>query len=121
VTSGIVDPTGRLGAVRDRVSEMESALATTDLEAGTASANAIVAATTALLDELDLDPIRDRDRDADLISALRVYRNAALVFRRISGASAEPDPSLRPLCAALIEQGHHHLRALQDDASGHDE
>jgi len=100
---------------------MEAALVAGDLEAGTALANAIVAVTTALLDELDLDPVRDLDRDADIISALRVYRNAALVFRRFAGASGEPDSELGPLCATLIEQGHHHLRALRDDASGHDE
>lgn len=120
MTSWVVDPTGRLSAVRDRVSEMESALVTGNLETGTASANAVVAVTTALLDELDLDPIRDLDSDVHIISALRVYRNAALVFRKIAGASGEPDPALRPLCAALIEQGHHHLRALMDDASGYD-
>jgi hypothetical protein len=96
---------------------MESALVTGNLESGTTLATAIVDETTALLDELDLDPIRDLDKDADIISALRVYRNAALVFRKIAGASGEPDPDLQPLCAALIEQGHRHTRALMD---GHD-
>ena len=117
MTSWVVDPTGRLGAVRDRIAAMESAFINGNLESGTALANAVMAETTALLDELDLDPIRDLDRDAEIISTLRVYRNAALVFRKIAGASGEPDPDLRPLWAALVEQGHHHLRAVMD---GHD-
>ncbi len=100
---------------------MESALVTGNLETGTALANAIVTVTTALLDELDHHPIGDLHRDPHVISALRVYRNAALVFRKIAGASGEPDPTLRPLCAALIEQGHHHVLGFRDEASGHDE
>ncbi len=91
---------------------MESALVTGNLSAGTAFADALVAATTEILDALDLDPKRDPKMDAELVSTLRVYRNAAFVFRKLARASGEPDPALGTVCATLIEQGHDHFRTL---------
>lgn len=99
--------------VTDQVSGMESALASGSLVAGIAFADALVAMTTELLDDLHLDPSRDPERDAELVSTLRVYRNAAFLFRKLAGASGEPDPTLGTRCAATIEQGHDHLRALR--------
>jgi hypothetical protein len=92
---------------------MESALVIGDLPTGTAFANALVAVTTELLDALDLDPNRDPERDIELVSTVRVCRNAAFVFRKLAGASGEPDPGLRTVCTSLIEQGHDHLRTLE--------
>jgi hypothetical protein len=91
---------------------MESALIAGQVAAGTAFADALVAATTGLLDELDRDPSHDLDRDAELISTLRVYRNAAFVFRRLADAGGEPDPAMKALCATLLEQGHDHLQVF---------
>jgi hypothetical protein len=105
---------------------MESALITGQVETGTAFADLLVALTTQLLDEIDRDPRHDLERDAELISTLRVYRNAAFVFRRLADADGEPDPGMRTLCATLIEQGHDHLRAFvgqdpdQEHSTEHD-
>ena len=112
MTQGADDATNSLRSVADKVAEMESALITGQVAAGTAFADALVAVTTELLDELDRDPSHDLERDAELISTLRVYRNAAFVFRRLADAGGEPDPAMRTLCATLIEQGHDHLRAF---------
>jgi hypothetical protein len=91
---------------------MESALITGNLATGAVFADGLVAATTELLDKVDRDSRHDLDTDAELISTLRVYRNAAFVFRRLADADGEPDPAMRTLCATLIEQGHDHLRAF---------
>ena len=91
---------------------MESALVTGNLAAGIDFANALVSLTTDMLDALDRDPHRDPQKEAELISTLRVYRNAAFVFRRMVGASGEPNPALGRVCASMIEQGHDHWRAL---------
>jgi hypothetical protein len=91
---------------------MESAIVTGNLATGTAYANAVVVVTTELLDELDLDPSEDPDRDAEIVSTLRVYRNAAFVFRKLAVGVGEPDPAMETLCAAMIAQGHDHLRAF---------
>jgi hypothetical protein len=105
---------------------MESALITGQVETGAAFADLLVVLTTELLDELDRDPRHDLERDAELISTLRVYRNAAFVFRRLADAGGEPDPGMRTLCATLIEQGHDHLRAFagqgtdQEQSTEHD-
>lgn len=114
MTRGADDATNSLRSVADKVGEMEAALIMGQLATGTAFADLVVAQTTALLDELDLDPSHDLERDAELISTLRVYRNAAFVFRRLADGSGEPDPAMRTLCAALIERGHDHLRAFMD-------
>ena len=119
VTPRADDPTGYLRSVADQVSGMESALVTGNLAAGTAFANALVAVTTELLDSIDLDPNRDPEKDAELVSTLRVYRNAAFAFRRLAGASGEPDPALETVCAALIEQGHDHLRTVKGQTPEH--
>jgi hypothetical protein len=100
---------------------MESALISGELPTGTAFANRLVSVTTELLDALDLDPNRDPEVYIELVSALRVYRNAALVFRKLAGASGEPDPGLRTVCASLIEQGHDHFRALEGQRAEQDE
>jgi hypothetical protein len=115
------DPTGRLRSVKDQVAGMESALIRGNLRSGTAFANALVADTTELLDELDLDPNRDPELDAELISTLRVYRNAAFVFRKLAGVDGEPDPAMGTLCAAMIDQGHDHLRALRGQTPEQDQ
>ena len=86
---------------------------------GTAFANELVVVTTELLDALDLDPPRDPEKDAELVSTLRVYRNAAFVFRRLAGVSGEPDPTLGTVCTALIEQGHDHVRTLKGQIPEH--
>ena len=119
VTPWADDPTGHLRSVTDQVSGMESALATGDPSTGTAFANALVDITTELLDALDLHPNRACENDAELVSMLRVYRNAAFVFRKLAGVSGEPDPALERVFAALIEQGHDHLRTLRAQASEH--
>jgi hypothetical protein len=113
VTRWADDPTGHLRSVEDHVSGMESALVTGNLPRGTACANALVAVTTELLETLGLDQNRDPETEVELVSMLRVYRNAAFVFRKMAGASGEPDPALRTLCVSLIEQGHDHRRALE--------
>lgn len=100
---------------------MESALVAGSLTTGAPLADELVVMTTELLDALDLDPNPDPDRDAELISTLRVYRNAAFVFRRLAGTSGDPDPELAPLCAALIGQGHDHLLALMSQTPEEDE
>jgi len=97
---------------------MEAALDTGNLASGINFADALVSLTTDMLDELDRDPHRDPEKEAELISTLRVYRNAAFVFRRMVGASGEPKPALEKVCAAMIEQGHDHWRALVGKAPG---
>jgi hypothetical protein len=121
VTARDDDTTGSLRSVADKVAELESALVGKSLKTGAPLADELVAMTTELLDALDLDPNPDPDRDAELISTLRVYRNAAFVFRRLAGASGEPDPELAALCAALIGQGHDHLVAFMSQAPQEDE
>ena len=96
---------------------MESALITGQLSTGAAFAALLVGLTTELLDERDRDPSHHLDRDAELISTFRVYRNAAFVFRRLADIGGEPDPVLRALCLTLIEQGHDHLRAFIDQTT----
>lgn len=68
MTSWADDEGGRLRLVTDQVSGMESALVTGRLAAGIAFADAVVAMTTDLLDELDLDPNRDPENDAERVS-----------------------------------------------------
>jgi hypothetical protein len=96
---------------------MESALMAGQVAAGTASADLLVALTTDLLDEIDRDPGHDLESDAELISTLRVYRNAAFVFRRLGDGGGEPDPAMRTLCATLIKQGHDHWRTFVGETS----
>ena len=116
VSGGDDEPTCRLGLVAGNVAGMQSALAHGDLAMGTVFADAVVTETTRWLDAIDeLHPARDPERsawEAELISALRVYRNAAFVYRRMAGVNGEPDPALGPVCGAMIEQGHDHWRAL---------
>ncbi len=91
---------------------MEAALIAGQMSIGTGLADGLVALTTELLDEIDLFPSPDLEREAELISTLRVYRNAAFVFRRLADSDGEPDPALSALCNNLIEQGHYHWRAF---------
>jgi hypothetical protein len=100
---------------------MQAALVAGEFTTGAVYAHAVVAETTRVLDAIDeLHPERAPDGDvqtralweAELISALRVYRNAAFVFRRMAGADGEPHPVLATICGAMIEQGHDHWRAL---------
>jgi hypothetical protein len=118
VTRWADDAIGPLRSVAETVAEMESALVTGNVRVGTASADEVIAVTTALLDELDRDSNPDPARDVELISTLRAYRNAAFVYRKVAGVSGEPDPGTGTLCAAMIEQGHDHLRAFLNRASG---
>ncbi|HEY7947937.1 MAG TPA: hypothetical protein VID75_09680 [Acidimicrobiales bacterium] len=94
---------------------MQSALGTGDLAHGTGSADELVTMTTRLLEELDRERNRDNDNDhehdAELIAALRVYRNAAFAFRKLAGARDGLDGTLRAACVAMIELGHDHVRA----------
>jgi hypothetical protein len=91
---------------------MESALISGESAIDTGLADALVAVTTELLDQIDLVPSPDLDKEAELISTLRVYRNAAFVFRRLADAVGEPDPAMTALCTNLIEQGHYHWRVF---------
>jgi hypothetical protein len=110
---------------------MQAALVAGDFARGMGFADAVVAETTRLLDTIhalhmdrtiepdsgtdaDLDRHRAAEREAELISALRVYRNAAFVFRRMAGVDGEPDPALATVCGVMIEQGHDHWQALTD-------
>ena len=111
MTRGADDANNSLRSVADKVAEMESALITGQLSTGAAFAALLVGLTTELLDRLDSDRSQDLEREAELISTLRVYRNAAFVFRRLADPGGEPDPATRSLCATLIQQGHDHLRA----------
>ena len=106
------DATGPLRSVVELVTRMEAALVQGRVTLGAAFADELVSVTTQLLDELDLDPRHELERDAELISTLRVYRNAAFVFRRLADAMGEPDPEMETLCATLIHQGHDHLQAI---------
>jgi hypothetical protein len=112
VIPGDDDANHPLRPVGDMVGEMEAALTSGRLAIGTGLADALVALTTELLDEIDLDPSPDLEKEAELISTLRVYRNAAFVFRRLAGADGEPDRAMKTLCINLIEQGHDHWRAF---------
>jgi len=73
-----------------------------------------VTSTTELLDALDLDPGHDPEPSAELVSTLRVYRNAAFVFRQLVDTSGETDPATAALCASTIVQGHDHWRAYMN-------
>jgi len=108
------DPIGRLRSVEEKVAGVQSALGPGGLAAGTASADELVALTTELLEELDVDRHQDSDADAELLAALRVYRNAAFTFRKLAGSDPGSDPPLRAVCQAIIEQGHDHLQAYLD-------
>jgi hypothetical protein len=109
VTRQADDPVRLLRSVANNVAEMESALASGDMNMGTCAANELVAVTTELLDGIDHN---DLARDPELISTLRVYRNAALVFRGLADANGESDPTRGTLCTTLIDQGHNHLRTF---------
>ena len=125
------EPTGWLRPVADNVTGMQRALVAGDVTVGTSFADALVAETTRLLDAIDRrhddarleqepdhGPERERPEsavwEAELISALRVYRNAAFVYRRMAAAAGVVDPALASVCEAMIEQGHDHWRALTD-------
>jgi hypothetical protein len=118
------EPTGWLRPVADNVTGMQRALVAGDVREGAPFADALVVETTRLLDAIDerhleLPPGRDRRGaaawEAELISALRVYRNAAFVYRRMAAAPGGLDPALAAVCDAMIEQGHDHWRALTDE------
>jgi hypothetical protein len=113
VTDWTDDPAGRLSSVDHNVRVMESALASEALPVGSEAAAELVALTTGLLEELELEHSGDPDTDAKLIATLRVYRNAAFAYRKLAGVSGEPDPAMGDVCAAMIEHGHD-LRALLD-------
>jgi hypothetical protein len=107
----------RLYAVEDLVGIMELALATGDLTQGRIAADDLVAVTTELLEQIDHDPGHEPETDAEFVATLRVYQNAAFVFRRMSGVTGTPDPAMSSICAAMIEQGHDHLRLLVREAT----
>jgi hypothetical protein len=109
------DPSAGLGSVVENVDGMESALFGGNLAVGMSCANALVPLTTEVLDKLDLESNRDPERDSEIVSALRAYRNAAFVFRKMARAGGDPDPALRALCESLIDEGHDHMRTLDDD------
>jgi hypothetical protein len=111
VTAWADDPAGHLRFVQDKVAGMQSALITGDLSSGEASADEIVAVTTQLLQEIHLDGDRDHELAAEVVATLSVYRNAAFAFRKLADARGGPDQTLVTACAALIDQGHDHLRA----------
>ncbi len=94
---------------------MESALFWGNLEFGTSFANALVPLRTDVLDNLDLESNRDPERDSEIVSALREYRNAAFVSRKMARAGGDPDPASQALCESLIEEGHDQMRTLNDD------
>jgi len=114
---GAFDWQSGLDSVVQGVRGMQSALVTGDVATGIAFADAVVAMTTALLDELDLHPCSDPEWDAELISTLRVYRNGAFVFRNLPTIDARLDRDTEAVCMAILEQGHDHLRALVGQSS----
>ncbi|HXQ59648.1 MAG TPA: hypothetical protein VN799_06105 [Acidimicrobiales bacterium] len=107
------DLVDRLRSIQDEVTGIQSALGGGHLARGTDSANQLVAMATELLEDLDRDRSRDHNHDAELIAALRVYRNAAFAFRKLAGAGGESEEALRLACTAMIEQGHDHSRAYR--------
>jgi hypothetical protein len=119
LSAGDDGSTGWFDPVVASVAGMQAALVAGEFVSGTVFADAVVAETTRVLDAIDEHHPRAPDGgqtsalwEAELISALRVYRNAAFVFRRMAGADGEPHPVLATICGAMIEQGHDHWRAL---------
>jgi hypothetical protein len=98
----------RLERIGGDARTVEAALSSGTLEAGTAAAEDLVTATSELLTTLDHDP----GAPGELVAALRVYRNAAFVFRRLAADTRGLDPRRVAACAAMIGQGHDHLRAI---------
>jgi hypothetical protein len=105
VTDWIDDPTGRLRSVEHNVSQMESV--------GSAAAAEVVALTTELLEELEMEEANEPDTVSNLIATLRVYRNAAFAYRKLAGVNGEPDAAMADVCVAMVEHGHQ-LKALLD-------
>ena len=110
---GLVD---RLRLMADSVAGMEACLGTHRLNAGLAFADALVETATALLDDLDRTLDTDPAWDAELISTLRVYRNAGFMFRKLA-TDGRADPATEAVCATLIDQGHDHVGALLAEMS----
>jgi hypothetical protein len=113
VTDWIDDPTGRLRSVEHNVSQMESALANETVSVGSAAAAEVVALTTELLEELEMEEANEPDTVSNLIATLRVYRNAAFAYRKLAGVNGEPDAAMADVCVAMVEHGHQ-LKALLD-------
>ncbi len=111
MTAGADGPTDRVRSVQSMVKGMQSALVAGDLASGTTAADEIVAVTTDLLEELDLDRHHDCEPNPELIATLRVYRNAAFAFRKLADVGGGTDSALLTACAALIDQGQDHFRA----------
>jgi hypothetical protein len=102
----------RLSRVSECVAGMESCLGTRRPSEGSIFADALVQATTELLDDLDQTLNTDPAWDVELISTLRVYRNAGFMFRKLAGPEGRGDPATEERCATLIKQGHDHVRVL---------
>jgi hypothetical protein len=104
------EPFRRLQAVRERIERLGRALEAGDLRPGVEVAHEVVVLTTELLAESDQRPMRDPDAEAEYVSALHLYRNAAFAFRSPLGPAGEIDPSKAEICRTTIEQGHDHFR-----------
>ncbi len=101
-----------LRRVAECVAGMERCLRAQDPVTGRPFADGLVETATALLDHLDRTLDTDPAWDAELISTLRVYRNAGFMFRKLVGSASRGDPATEAVCTTLIEQGHDHVRAL---------
>jgi hypothetical protein len=104
------EPFRRLQAVRERVERLGLSLKTGDLQPCVEVADEVVVLTTELLAQSDQRPLRDPEAEAEYVSALHLYRNAAFAFRSPLGAEGEIDPSKVDICRTTIEQGHDHFR-----------
>jgi hypothetical protein len=110
MTGSANQPTGGLHSVEAAVAGLEASLETGGLLAGVAAADELVEVTSELLEHVRDHPGHEPHAHAELVAALHVFRNAAYAFRTLAGAVREPDEGLASACAAMIEQGHDHLR-----------
>lgn len=98
-----------MDSIGTAVASLEASLADFDLRRGQGAADEVVRLTGGLLAKIDGHPEWDLERLAELAAALQVFRNAAFVFRQLSGHKGEANEALLTTCVGLIEQGHDHL------------
>ena len=100
------------------VARLEEALRIGDLDMGIPAVDLLLGASEELLAEIDQSPTRDLGAEAELVAALRVFRNAAFAYRRVVGATGDPDPSKAEICEAMIEQGKDHYQRYTISSCG---
>ncbi|MGH9918169.1 MAG: hypothetical protein ACRD6W_04770 [Nitrososphaerales archaeon] len=103
-----------LDELQELVDRIESSLGRGRPDAELAMADDLVSITQQLLAAIDQNPARDLEAEAELVAALRVYRNAAFALRRLASGAQEADPSLVEISRNLINQGHDHLRLYRN-------